>query len=96
MPPRRRKLEDMLYPQIRHWLVDGAGRILACVIAPQQDDPEDSYDARLYIRSTDDEAYFISLDHAKAWAERETAQEWAAAERKKQSTATTASVEVQK
>ena len=72
MPPRKRKHEDMLYPQIRHWLVNEAGRILACVIDPQPDDPEDSFDARLYFRSSDDEGYFISLEHAKAWAEQET------------------------
>jgi hypothetical protein len=72
MPPRKRKIEDMLYPQMRHWLVDEAGRILACVIDPQPDDQEDSFDGRLYFRSTDDEAYFISLEHAKDWCEQET------------------------
>ncbi len=78
MPPRHRKLEDLVYPQVRHWLVDGSGRILAAIIEPQQDDAEDSFDVRLYTRSLDDEAYFISLDHAKAWAEQETVKEWEA------------------
>lgn len=72
MPPRKRRLDDMLYPQIQHWLVDHEGRILACVIEPQADDPEDSFDGRLYFRLSDDEAYFISLEHAQAWCSRET------------------------
>lgn len=71
-PPRKKKREDLLYPQMHHWLVDETGRILAKVGVPQPDDPEDSFDARLYFRSTDDEAYFISLEHAQAWAEQET------------------------
>ncbi len=72
MPPRSLRREDLVYPQIRHWLVDQGGRIVAGIIEPQKDNPEDSYDARLYLRSTDDEAYFISLEHAQAWCERET------------------------
>jgi hypothetical protein len=73
MPPRKLKLEDLVYPELRHWLVDGDGRLLACVQEPAPDNPEDSFDARLYYRSTDDFAYFISLDHARTWCERETA-----------------------
>lgn len=72
MPPRKRNLEGALYPQINHWLVDGDGRILACIVEPMPDNEEDSFDARLHFRTNDDDAYFISLEHAQKWCERET------------------------
>jgi hypothetical protein len=71
MPPRKIKREDLLYPEFRHWLVNGDGRLLACVQEPAPDNPEDSFDARLYYTSSDDFAYFISLEHAQAWCEKQ-------------------------
>lgn len=71
MPPRTIWREsDDLYPYVRHWLVDEEGRILACVDETRPSNPEDSFDARLYYTMTDDTAYFISLEHAQAWAEK--------------------------
>lgn len=68
-PPRKiRRDNDDLYPSVRHWLVDQEGRILACVDEPKPNNEEDSFDVRLYYTMTDDIAYFLSLEHAQAWA----------------------------
>jgi hypothetical protein len=66
------KLDDTLYKQSQHWLIDEDGRILACVKEPQQDNAEDSVDAYLRVGEKE-QAEFYSLDHAKHWAEREVA-----------------------
>lgn len=72
MPPVSLKHLDYVHPQRRHWLVNEEGRILAAVIDPQPDNPEESFDAKLYYTNTNDEAYFISLDHAKEWCEKKS------------------------
>lgn len=82
MPPRKLKFEDALYPQVRHWLVDGDGRILAAITEPSQENPEDSFDARLYYTNIDDTGYFISLEHAQSWCERRARIDTAEGERK--------------
>lgn len=69
-PPRSIKHLDETYKQTRHWLVNEEGRIMACVIDPAQDNPEDSFDARLHYTNTDDTGYFISLGDAQAWCEK--------------------------
>jgi hypothetical protein len=85
MPPRKVKRidVDLLYPDLRHWLVNEDGRILAMIVEPAPDNPQDSFDAKLYYTMTDDTAYFISLDHAQAWCEKRAREDWAAEEEKK-------------
>lgn len=70
MPPRSVKHENELYKQVRHWLVNEEGRILACIIEPAQDNPQDNFDTRLYHVDKNDTGYFISLDQAQAWCEK--------------------------
>lgn len=69
LPPRSLVLADEVYKQIQHWLIDEEGRILAKVLEPQQNNPEDSADAFLQFGDRE-QADFISADHAKAWSER--------------------------
>lgn len=70
MPPRKIKHFDETYRQVKHWLVNQDGRILASVIEPAVDNPEDSFDARLHYTNKDDTGYFISLEHAQEWCQR--------------------------
>ena len=83
MPPRRFRQPDELYDELRHWLVDGAGRIVCCIVEPKRANPEDSFDARIYVSNVDDTGYFISLDHAKAWCEKRIRAMVAAREQKR-------------
>lgn len=85
MPPRevRRVDIDQLYPEMRHWLVNEDGRILASVVEPNRGNPEDSFDVRLFYTMTDDAGYFISLEHAQRWAEKRARDDAAADEEKK-------------
>jgi hypothetical protein len=94
MPPRKlRRDPDDLYAELRHWLVDEDGRILAAVIEPPPDKAEESFDARLYYTMTDDTAYFISLEHAKAWTEKRARKDAAEQEAKKRVRPATVAVE---
>lgn len=97
LPARRIRLEVGEYKQSQHWLIDDDGRILACLKEPPADNPEDSFD--VYVRIGDKEqAEFYSVDHAKAWAEREvrTYFEKKQAEQEKAAEPVTASVTANK
>lgn len=96
MPPRTLKREDSVYPQVRHWLVNEEGRVLAAVIPPARDNDEDSFDARLFWTMTDDTAYFISLEHAQAWCVKRAIADHAAEEKKKTLAPAAATLEVPK
>lgn len=72
MEPRAVQVgHDEVYPEVQHWLIDDDGRILAILNEPRRDNPLDSYDVQLKFG---ERAYagFISVDHAKAWAETES------------------------
>jgi hypothetical protein len=98
MPPRsiKRTDVDLLYPDLRHWLVNEDGRILASVLEPARDNPEDSFDTRLYYTLADDFAYFISLEHAQAWCEKRARSDAAKDEEKKAAVHAMAALEVPK
>jgi hypothetical protein len=93
MPVRRIRKEDSVYAQLRHWLVNGDGRILACITEPPNDNPEDSFDARIYLQEGDDDGYFISLEHAMEWCEKRVREKAAAEEKKKLAASSAVTVE---